>query len=380
MSWQVWTFTLLDTGFFRDGQPFNAGEGGYSRVQASFPPNMVTLQGAIRTALASAAGWRPGAAAAWPSYLGGADNLGQLTLRGPYLLRGDQAYFPMPLHLLAKERSAKSGEKKWDFALLTPGDPVACDLGAAIRLPRVAGEGFAGGRAPDGLYVNREGLEAVLGGSVPQPEQVEWQGELWAEEARIGLERRDATRTALEGQLYQAVHVRPRQGVAVRALVGGLPQDRQFAPPGFVLLGGEGRAAAVKVQQATDDDLASLLPSRPPLAPDQDGTLRFTLTLITSGYYADPAAVIRRGPPGVPGTCVSACIGKLRQIGGWNLEEGRPRSLEPVLPAGSTWFFEGSGEDLAAVAALHGRCLGDKPEYGHGQVVVGKWERRYENE
>lgn len=370
MKWQVWTFSLLDTGFFRDGQPFNAGEGGYTRVQTGFPPTISTLQGAIRTALAWAAGWRAETPEAWPAFLGSADSLGDLTLRGPYLVEGDQLYFPMPLSLLVRGRS-----RSWEFARLVPGEPVACDLGPGIRLPRVAEEGFPGGRTPEDLYLTREGLEAVLDGSVPQAEQVKEANELWAQEPRVGLERRDDTRTALEGQLYQAVHVRPRRGVAVRVLVGGLPEDWPYPPPRLVPLGGEARAAAVEAEPGDEECAVSLLPPCPRLEPDRDGALRFTVTLVTAGHYADPAAAIRRGPPGVPGTCVSACIGKLRQVGGWNLEQGRPRPLEPVLPAGSTWFFEAGKEHLAEVAALHGRCLGDKPQYGYGQVVVGKWER-----
>ncbi|NMD34198.1 MAG: hypothetical protein GYA84_09475 [Firmicutes bacterium] len=60
MNRQCWDFTLLDTGFFRSGQPFHAGEGGHSRIVSHFPPPMRTLQGATRSALATARGWRPG--------------------------------------------------------------------------------------------------------------------------------------------------------------------------------------------------------------------------------------------------------------------------------------------------------------------------------
>jgi len=55
MNRQCWDFTLLDTGFFRSGQPFHAGEGGHSRIVSHFPPPMRTLQGATRSALAAAA-------------------------------------------------------------------------------------------------------------------------------------------------------------------------------------------------------------------------------------------------------------------------------------------------------------------------------------
>jgi hypothetical protein len=79
---QNWNFTLLDTGFFRTGQPFHAGEGGYSRITSCFPPPMSTLQGAIRTALAAAWRWRPGNSD-WPEELGDTDSSGPVVLQGP---------------------------------------------------------------------------------------------------------------------------------------------------------------------------------------------------------------------------------------------------------------------------------------------------------
>ena len=81
MSSLNFNFTLLDTGFFRGGQPFHAGEGGYSQLTSHFPPPMSTLQGAIRTALAAAHGWQPGQNDSWPEELGDADSLGRLSFQ-----------------------------------------------------------------------------------------------------------------------------------------------------------------------------------------------------------------------------------------------------------------------------------------------------------
>ncbi|MGB9887669.1 MAG: type III-B CRISPR module-associated Cmr3 family protein [Moorellales bacterium] len=365
MIWEAWTFSLLDTGFFRDGQPFHAGEGGYSRVQSVFPPSAATLQGAIRTALAQAEGWRPEAPETWPEWLGGPDDLGVLRLRGPYLLKNGELYFAAPLHLWLGEGGV--------VGRLVPGEPVPCDLGPAVRLPRPAGEGRAGGGFPEGRFLTGEGLAAVLAGGVPAPDQLLPAGRFWVEEPRVGLERSRSTRTAQEGRLYQAVHVRPCRGVAVRVYVGGLPAKR-IQLPKWVRLGGEGRAAAVTVEAVSEEAVVATLPPCPGLEADSDGTVRFTVTLLTPGCYADPAAVIRQGPPEIPGRCVSACIGKLRQIGGWSLEWGRPRALEPYLPAGSTWFFEAPAHEIGRIAALHGRCLGDRTNHGYGQIAVGRWE------
>ncbi|MEW5762645.1 MAG: type III-B CRISPR module-associated Cmr3 family protein [Bacillota bacterium] len=373
MKWQSWTFTLLDTGFFRDGQPYNAGEGGYSRVVSGFPPSMNTIQGVVRTALATAAGWRPATPEEkWPSFLGDADSLGRLTLRGPYVVVQEaNVLFPMPLCLLVRERP---GRNVLDFARLEPGAPVACDLGLGVRLPRVkAVREFTGGRAPEELYVDRAGLAEVLAGNVPSGDQVRRQKEIWLEEPRTGLERNGSTRTALEGHLYQVVHVRPQKNVALRIFVSGIPEGQSFKPPRVFALGGEGRLAGIHTEDVTAEQVAAILPKVPRLTPAPDGSVRFTVTLITPGRFADTAEAIVKGPPGVPGKCISACVGRVRRIGGWDLRNHRPRPLESFLPAGSTWFFEAAAGELPAVESLHGECLGEKTEYGYGQVVIGRW-------
>ena len=80
MILQSWDFSLLDTGFFRSGQPFHAGEGGYNRIISHFPPPVTTLQGAIRTALATARGGP--LKSKLPDGLGDADSLGMLSCEG----------------------------------------------------------------------------------------------------------------------------------------------------------------------------------------------------------------------------------------------------------------------------------------------------------
>ncbi|RPF47001.1 CRISPR-associated Cmr3 family protein [Thermodesulfitimonas autotrophica] len=364
MNWQQWTFSILDTCFFREALPFNAGEGGYTATKGIFPPAMTTLQGAVRTALALERGWRPGEVALWPKELGGPDDLGELELRGPYLLFEDQPYFPMPLILL---------EKSGHFTRLTPGEPVTCDLGC-VRLP-VPERRLEGAKLPEGYYLSRDGLCAVLDGVIPSTEDIKKAEELWAEEVRVGIERQDSTRTALEGHLYNCVHVRPAANVKLVVFVSGIPSDWQVAGRRVVPLGGEGRLAAIEITPA---EPAGILPSVP-LICGEDGKLRFTVTLVTPGWYGKPQdvqRVIREGPPGIPGRCVSACIGKVQQVGGWDLANQQPRPLMPVLPPGSTWFYEAGATDAGQVARLHGQCLGFRAAYGFGQIAIGRWEEK----
>ncbi|HHW39902.1 MAG TPA: hypothetical protein GXX19_01880 [Syntrophomonadaceae bacterium] len=363
MNWQRWTFRALDTCFFRNSSPFNSGEGGYTTTRTIFPPTMFTIQGAIRTSLALERGWLPGEERLWPKELGGPNDLGELKLRGPYLCFEDQPYFSMPLLLL---------EKDGDFTRLLPGEQVECDLGY-VSLP-VPQRPIEGAKVPEGCYISRDGLAAVLEGGTPTKKDTKRSDELWVEESRIGLERQDTTRTALEGHLYNCVHIRPRPKVKLVVFVLGIPGKWQVSNQRILSLGGESRLAAVEVEAG---EPAQLLPPPPHLTGGQDGKLRFTVTLITPGCYGeleDVERVICEGPPGVPGRCISACIGKVQQIGGWDLLNRQPRSLISVVPPGSTWFYEGDPQYAEEITKLHGQCLSSREAYGFGQIVIGKWE------
>jgi len=125
-------------------------------------------------------------------------------------------------------------------------------------------------------------------------------------------------------------------------------------------------------------------PKPPELVENGDGKIRFTVTLLTPGWYGnyeerhenppeDVIRVIRSGPREVPGRCVSACIGKTLQIGGWDIKNSCPRPLWPVLPPGSTWFYEAPASERHRIEELHGKVTGFKSRYGMGQLLIGIW-------
>lgn len=359
---KMWKFAALDTFFFRDSMPYNAGEGGRAGVNGCFPPFMATLQGAIRTTLAYRRGWTPEEPLTWPRELGTADNLGQLSLKGPYLLMNGQILFAAPLLMLKQESSNL-------YTRLVPaGQETICDLGT-VRLP-VPRQKLNGAKLPEKEWLTLDGMNAVLEGGVPMPEQVKKQSDLWREEHRVGLERQATTRTAQDKKLYSCVHTRPDHNISLAVGVDGIPDDWQNDLPAMVRLGGEGRLARLAI---SDFDLS--LPACPSLKPS-GGVVKFVIILIAPAYFnfAETAeCTIKKGPEGVPGRCVSACIGKVEQVGGWDLKNHGPRPLCPVIPPGSAWFYEAGEEHLETVVALHGGFIGDKTDYGYGQVAIGRW-------
>ena len=358
---RLWVFKALDTFFFRDASPYNAGEGGRTGARSMFPPFMSTLQGAVRILLAALRGWTPEEPVKWPEELGTPDDAGRVELRGPYLLKGEEFLFPVPLHILHQEDPA-GGEGA--YTRLRPGEVVKCDLGT-VRLPE-SEEHLPGAKPLEDAWLDVKGLAEVLHGGKPGGGRVYRAGDLWREENRVGIERSDKSRTAAEGKLYSCVHVRPQKDLALAVVVGGIAEDWHPAEPRVVRLGGEGRYARVEVHRRVVQ-----LPEAPEIKP-AGGVVRFTVTLITPGRYTDTKNVLRYGPPGVPGECVSACIGKLQAVGGWDSLKRCPRPAEPVIPPGSTWFFEAKESDLAEIKSLHGKT--DGTAWGYGQMVLGRWE------
>jgi CRISPR-associated protein Cmr3 len=374
MEWQKWTFRFLDTCFFRGSTPFNAGEGGYTTVRSVFPPSMTTLQGAIRTSLALEQGWQPGNDMLWPHELGTPDEPGSLCFKGPYVLWEGKPLFDLPLNVLSRKTKTAEGTEKIEFATLKPGNIVDCDLGS-VCLPD-SNTALHGAKQGDDLFLTRKGLKYALEDSLTEHAEKESDvyvsGKKWHDEFRVGLEREDNKLLAVDGKLYSLVHIRPKDKLELAVLISGVPKEWKLTKKRMIAIGGEGRMA----EAVLDDEGFDIIPSAVKFEPDIDGKLYFTVSLITPGYYKDPSVVIMNGPPGVPGKCVSACVGKIVQTGGWDLARNEPRALIPLLPKGSIWFYEADKTNQDVLSELHGKCLGEKSEYGFGQIAIGKWDRQ----
>jgi len=368
MKYQQWDFSLLDTGFFRSGQPYNAGEGGHTHVQSMFPPDVHTLQGAIRTTLARETGWLSTNNTPWPKELGDEASPGELEFRGPYIVCHGEIYYPAPWTLLVKENS----DQKLDWVFLIPGKkPVTCDIGKR-RLPQPE-RSFSGGKLPEGIYFSTSNYSEVLNVNNPCSTGITNKEKLYKMEPRVGLERDDRTRTATDAMLYRTQHVRPFQETVLRILLKA-PENFNITGNRILPLGGEGRLSEAKVSQIDDKKYYYMFPSQPDLLPNRKGKIQYTLTLITPGYFSNLENTILNGPACAPGEIVSASLGRAYLLGGWDMKNKRPRSMKPLLPAGSTWYFEAMEEEKNSIKELHGKCLGEGACFGYSQVLVGKWK------
>lgn len=366
----IWRFSALDTLFFRDGTPYHQGESGNVMPQSLFPPMMFTIQGAIRTALAVHNGWN---VSELPKELGNAEHLGDLKLKGPYLEYKGKRLYQAPLHILGKKT-----DNEWKTFRLTPGPPVTCDMGR-VRLPTLDQRM----KKNDAMWLTQRGLDVLLHEDLPNQEEIVEQERLWKTERKIGIQRNIKTETTDQKSLYFLEYVRPDHELNVVVEVSGIPDEWHPTSTLILPLGGEGRFAQVSIEKEEQDSCWRV----PSLHADSDGKVRFTVSLLTPGYFVDDdpslegneqvanvKQVIHHGPPEIPGTCVSACIGKMIMIGGWDLKNRRPRPILPLIPPGSTWFYEADASEMEKIMALHKQSIGGKQAYGMGEIVIGTWK------
>ncbi len=74
------------------------------------------------------------------------------------------------------------------------------------------------------------------------------------------------------------------------------------------------------------------------------------------------------------GKVIFACIGRTQRVGGWDSIQKAPVALKPLLPAGSVWFMEAEAGVESQLHALHGKHIGNRTNWGFGQIFIGTWK------
>jgi CRISPR-associated protein Cmr3 len=219
-------------------------------------------------------------------------------------------------------------------------------------------------------WLTGRGLAAVLREEIPAETDLRDSSTLWQEESRVGIRRDRETRSAEEGALYSARHVRLAPAVTIGMRVGGLPPTWRQPRGELVPLGGESRMVECRSWQGgstVDMPLAMI-----------GATRRMTVTALTP-LDVDRVAPHRGGMLDALGgaTVVSACMRRAQRIGGWrSFPSPGPLPLRGVLAPGSTLFCEVADPQRLRqiVEASGGRPrVGLRQEWGFGAVALGIW-------
>jgi CRISPR-associated protein Cmr3 len=379
MSSTTWTFTPLDTWFFK--QALAPDSLAAQELTSLFPPSPRTLIGALRAAVGEAH------SADWVSYRKGNQPqiealIGKSTdtiphkasFSGVFIAKNGERYYPIPLNWLGKKSEDGKGYMLYK---LTPTDnAIQCDIGR-VRLPNMATD--EKGAAPlEGCYVNENTLMRLLA-SHKTVENIAanvllTQDDLFDNEPRLGIGRNNSSRQVNEGQLYQTKHLRLKAGISLQLdCTGWQPKDYR----NVMTLGGEGRLTQIE---------HCLTPSSTAVKANNQVT-GVILSLATPALFSQGWLLDGFSPSEQNGvTCWQgtindialtlhcATVGKAQREGGWDLSKHQSRAVESFVPAGSSYFCTAdNGDTQTAINALHGTHIGQYNTLGRGKLVVGTY-------
>lgn len=362
-------FQPVDTWFFRDGTPFTADSASQTDVESLFPPHPTTVAGALRASLALINGWN--GFGRWPreicNVLGdGPEDLGVISMDGPFLLINEQPLFRAPRHLLGSIDT--NGWNPCGF--LRPGSLVTCDLGE-VQLPEISrnSSNLTDPRVSDQKWFTQTGMNAVLQGKLPDCKEIKSEEDLWSREPHVGIERDRNSRSTKEGMLYSTRHIRPQRNISLGAGISGLPDDWDLPFSRLVSFGGEGRLAECLEWNAD-------VKFDVPLQKIEDGNQVAVIVLspldIEEEIYCGKKPLADLGNALV----VSACLARPQRIGGWDSLVRRPLPIRCVLPPGSVLFCEITDPHRFqnTVTTSNGITrIGTRKEWGFGLVTLGIW-------
>ncbi len=391
----------VDTFFFRDARPMQAGAGsGGHGANWPFPP---VVHEAFRAALLRGIG-RLASSKKERGHKGKAivtRHFESLRTKGPFPALDGVVYLPRPADLIP------AGDGK--VALMAPLREIRGQTNLPASWLQPVGAPVRPGKETLKQWVAADDFVRFLqaSGTVDAPSRAC----LWEKEHRIGVGIERSTRAAKEGALYSAEHLRPLPGLRVLVeaeLAAGAParevQELGRLAADMLLLGGESRmcrvnragvfswpeppAGATRIKWVLATPAVFRGGWRPNWVKEADGRVWLKKGDLERRPAEDRKAWRERVRklPEIGARLVAVCCDKPQAFSGWDLtvvqkkddqvKRGAPKATRLAVPAGSVYYFEADpGEEEALVKALHGRTLSDFfGEKGMGLGFCGAWE------
>lgn len=376
-----YSLTPIDSWFFRDSRPSNAGENQMD-LQSLFPPHPQTVVGGIRAALARTLGWTSGN---WKQDIvdklgDGFDDVSPLDFTPPLLAwqtdgEKQTLLFPVPRHLLGFKQPTGDPNEPLMFepqAFLYPSTRrFLTDAGEVClpEFPEVYDEDKKRPTTADDFFVTTTGLQTILDGNLPSRDQFLHRSCLFEFEDRVGIDRDSDKRS-----MYSPGHVRLKEGVSLVVGLGGL--DDELKLPCVFPLGGESRLAACvrlamepKIPESREGDVLLLVsPATFASAIDVGGTGSATGELRT-WYAAGPSDDATRLNAAFEGNVQTCVLDRPLKIGGYDSRNNLSQTLVPYVASGAVWWLQ---QSLAPDHQGSFKKLGLRTSLGYGAALIGK--------
>ncbi len=350
---------------FRTGRPFDAGENNFA--ETLFPPTPETLQGAIRAAIA--VHWDTTKTIAENFHqeelvqlIGDRTRYGRFRITGISLGRRSrknntdgnvERLYPMPAHVLQEEDGVKRQARL---------EPKSKEDGIYTNLPDDKQLLYPDKKLDDKLdkskrWLTEHGLhKALLTKEDLAKEDIVKSNEIYTVEPRLGIGMNNTTKTTEEGLLYQVQMIRMNH-LMEHPYVYGFIVDIRLAQSsdnvitypenftddvqtqellklpnqGWVILGGERRAARFEIIKPSEDEQHNGLEQL------QRGNLLYLATPAAFARGWQPRAWIDWAEP------IAVAIDRYQPVGGWLLTPGSSggdqKPIRRCVPAGSIYFF-----------------------------------------
>lgn len=375
----------LDTLFFRDSRPFQAGVDVYAESTLPYP---MTLFGAIGGHILdlhgdSLADYIGNKSAKLNAILGEySHNLseGNLRVKGPFLTFGGKTYFCVPKNLWEHEISKTA-------LVLKPVESGAASASRRSNLNNISIMNIShDGYEESAGFLDTEAMESYLkdtslGGIIIRDDNY-----FFDRETKAGHQLNAASGTVEPEQLYFASHLRfcdryeqriyKKSGLL--AVVDGVSPD--IFSEKTMLFSGERRGVKLTINNDCTDNQ---IPDTPDILLKIKEKKRFSLYLATPAVF--DMGWKRSSWPGPLGKAqfVAAAVGKPNYMSGWkksgNGSAGGPRPMRRLAPAGSVYFFTAYDLDDTTLQDLYttyhcNQSISDEyPVAGFGTAFVGAW-------
>lgn len=354
----------LDTLFFRDGKPFTGGEEAWANML--FPPLPSVLYGALHSAFLAEQ------IRTWKKKT--TEKI--LNIKAIALESDGSLLFPIPLDCVKPK-----GDNENLASVLHVADAPQ-NSNCLIRYINQSTNDNLVLETIEHGFLKSDALSQYLCG---QQEALLYKmlSDFMVIEPKVGIKRMNDTHASEEGMLYRVemrrlqpkMELQQDSSPILSLFVQYIAKydDVRLPNRGILRLGGEGKAAAYELSNAS-------LPPKPTLTGN-----RFKL------YFATPAIFKQGWRPSwlkqvnentfqgryeqLELRLVTAIIGKPLFVGGFDMEQRRPKPMRKAVPAGSIYVFEipeGKGTIQEAIDTFHGTTISEyDSQQGFGLTFVG---------